>query len=73
MAQSLDKLNKNTPIAVLKLHAEASRVLAAKNDMLLLIREREDELERLKANVINQDKRLSELEEQIEAQTGEVN
>lgn len=61
MAQSLDALSSDTPIEILRLHVEMSRVSAAKNEMLLIIRERQDEIERLKGNILIQDKRLNEI------------
>jgi hypothetical protein len=61
MAPSLDELSKDTPIEILRLHVEMSRVSSAKNEMLLLIRERQDEIDRLKANILVQDKRINEL------------
>ena len=61
MAPSLDSLRKDTPIEILRLHVEMSRVEAAKNEMLLLIREREEEIGRLHANIAIQDKRVAEL------------
>lgn len=61
MAQSLDSLHKDTPIEILRLHVEMSKVEASKNEMLLQVREKEADIERLMKNILIQEKRINEL------------
>jgi hypothetical protein len=65
MAQSLEDLSSDTPIELLRLHVEMSRVVAAKNEMILIVRERQEEILRLKTNIGVQDKRIREILEMI--------
>lgn len=50
---------------IMKKETERHKVLGAKMEMELKIFERENDIERLRENIANQDKRITELDEEI--------
>lgn len=52
---------------LMKKETERHKVLGAKMEMELKILEREQDIARLKENIINQQKRIEELDEEIRA------
>lgn len=53
-------------LTLMKKVTERHKVLGAKMEMELKILEREQDIERLKDNIANQEKRITELDEEIQ-------
>jgi len=57
-----------TKLEVAKIRLELSKVKAAKEEMEYRILEREEDINRIKENIINQDKRIMELDATLQGE-----